>query len=235
MLKVVNLEAGYGTLRVLEGVSLHVDEGELVTVFGHNGSGKSTLVKAIMGEIPVWDGTVFFRGKMVTGLPPERLVRRGLVFVPEGRELFSDLTVMENLRIGSYPLRPSASEYHEILGEVFELFPVLEGRLKQKAGTLSGGEQQMLAVARGMMASPQLLVLDEPSIGLAPKLVQELYGKIGQLHKRGITILLIEQNVHLALEYADRAYVIENGRITLQGSSSELIGDPRIKSAYLGE
>ena len=235
MLKIINLETGYGALKVLHGVSLHVNAGQLVSVFGHNGSGKSTLIKAIMGEIPVWKGRIFSRGRQINGFSTERVVRAGIVLVPEGRELFADHSVSENLKIGAYARKPGARAYKRKLEEVFELFPILQERISQKAGTLSGGEQQMLAVARGMMSEPELLILDEPSIGLAPRLVRDVYEKIARLKEKGMTILLIEQNVHIALKHADLAYVLENGRIPLQGSGSELKGDPRIKSTYLGE
>ncbi len=235
MLKVINLEAGYGALKVLDGVSLHVDKGELVAVFGGNGAGKTTLVKTLIGEIPLCEGRIIYQGKQLTHPVPETLARKGIVLIPEGRELFADLTVGENLKIGAYPRKSGRTTLRRTLNEVFNLFPILRERFSQKAGTLSGGEQQMLALARGMMSEPELLLLDEPSTGLAPKLVQELYRKIAHLKTRGVTMLLIEQNAHIALKYADRAYVMENGRIVLQGDSAKLANDTRIRSAYLGQ
>jgi branched-chain amino acid transport system ATP-binding protein len=221
---------GYGRATVIESLDLDVKSGELVTILGANGAGKSTLLNGIMGLCPPRAGSVSLDGVDLAGLRPEQLVAHGVVLVPERRELFGNLPVEVNLRLGGYLTGSPAQSLERIYG----LFPVLAERRRQKAATLSGGEQQMLAVGRALMAKPRLLMLDEPSIGLAPLIVQEILRVIGQLKSEGLTIILVEQNARLALSVADRGYVLEVGRIVLQGSSAELSADPRLSQAYLG-
>jgi branched-chain amino acid transport system ATP-binding protein len=229
-LRVSGLNVGYGRATVIESLDLEVKSGELVTVLGANGAGKSTMLNGIMGLCPPRAGSVTFDGAELAGLRPEQLVGHGVVLVPERRELFGNLSVEINLRLGGYRTgAPPAS-----LERIYGLFPKLAERRKQKAATLSGGEQQMLAVGRALMAEPRLLMLDEPSIGLAPLIVQEILRVIGRLKTEGLTIILVEQNARLALSVADRGYVLEVGRIVLQGSSTELAADPRLSQAYLG-
>jgi branched-chain amino acid transport system ATP-binding protein len=229
-LRVSGLNVGYGRATVIESLDLDVKSGELVTVLGANGAGKSTLLNAIMGLCPPRAGSVSLDGVELAGLRPEQLVARGVVLVPERRELFGNLPVEVNLRLGGY--RNGAQV--QSLNRIYGLFPVLAERRRQKAATLSGGEQQLLAIGRALMAAPRLLMLDEPSIGLAPLIVQEILRVIGQLKSEGLTIILVEQNARLALSVADRGYVLEVGRIVLQGSSAELSADPRLSQAYLG-
>ena len=229
-LRVSGLNVGYGRATVIESLDLDVKPGELVTVLGANGAGKTTLLNGIMGLCPPRAGSVTLDGKELAGLRPEQLVGGGVVLVPERRELFGNLPVEVNLRLGGYRTGAPAKS----LERIYELFPILAERRRQKAATLSGGEQQMLAVGRALMAEPRLLMLDEPSIGLAPLIVQEILRVIGQLKSEGLTIILVEQNARLALSVADRGYVLEVGRIVLQGSSAELSADPRLSEAYLG-
>jgi branched-chain amino acid transport system ATP-binding protein len=229
-LRVRGLNVGYGRATVIESLDLDVKPGELVTVLGANGAGKTTLLNGIMGLCPPRSGSVTLDGVELAGLRPEQLVGRGVVLVPERRELFGNLTVEVNLRLGGYRTAAPAKSRERIYG----LFPILAERRRQKAATLSGGEQQMLAVGRALMAEPRLLMLDEPSIGLAPLIVQEILRVIGQLKSEGLTIILVEQNARLALSVAERGYVLEVGRIVLQGSSAELSADPRLSQAYLG-
>jgi branched-chain amino acid transport system ATP-binding protein len=229
-LRVRGLNVGYGRATVIESLDLDVKPGELVTVLGANGAGKTTLLNGIMGLCPPRSGSVTLDGVELAGLRPEQLVGRGVVLVPERRELFGNLTVEVNLRLGGYRTAAPAKSLERIHG----LFPILAERRRQKAATLSGGEQQMLAVGRALMAEPRLLMLDEPSIGLAPLIVQEILRVIGQLKSEGLTIILVEQNARLALSVAERGYVLEVGRIVLQGSSAELSADPRLSQAYLG-
>jgi branched-chain amino acid transport system ATP-binding protein len=229
-LRVNGLNVGYGRATVIESLDLDVKSGELVTVLGANGAGKSTLLNGIMGLCPPRAGSVTLDGVDLAGLRPEQLVARGVVLVPERRELFGSLPVEVNLRLGGYRTGASAQS----LDRIYSLFPILAERRRQKAATLSGGEQQMLAVGRALMAEPRLLMLDEPSIGLAPLIVQQILRVVGQLKSEGLTIILVEQNARLALSVADRGYVLEVGRIVLQGSSAELSADPRLNQAYLG-
>jgi branched-chain amino acid transport system ATP-binding protein len=229
-LRVRGLNVGYGRATVIESLDLDVKPGELVTVLGANGAGKTTLLNGIMGLCPPRSGSVTLDGVELAVLRPEQLVGRGVVLVPERRELFGNLTVEVNLRLGGYRTAAPAKSLERIYG----LFPILAERRRQKAATLSGGEQQMLAVGRALMAEPRLLMLDEPSIGLAPLIVQEILRVIGQLKSEGLTIILVEQNARLALSVAERGYVLEVGRIVLQGSSAELSADPRLSQAYLG-
>jgi len=229
MLRIEDLNVSYSNLQVLWDVSLHVDRGEFVTLIGSNGTGKTTLVSSLFGLVPASKGRIEFEGEDITGLAPFEIVRRGLSLVPEKRELFPRMTVRENLELGAFSTGREGD-----LDRVFELFPHLAEREDQKAGTLSGGEQQMLAIARCLMSNPKLIVLDEPSLGLSPKLVYTVLETVRHLNDEGITVLLIEQNVRRALELSNRAYVIEAGRITKSGPSSELLNDDQIREAYLG-
>lgn len=235
-LEVENLEVAYGPVRALHGVSLHVDPGEMVAVIGANGAGKTTLLRAISGLLSPKAGRIRFDGREITGWPPERIVALGLVQIPERRQLFDSMSVEDNLRLGAY-LRLRRGErkaVEEDLQQVFKIFPRLRERRRQMAGTLSGGEQQMLAIGRGLMARPRMLLLDEPSLGLAPLLVQELFRILRVLREQGLTLLLVEQNARQALRVADRAYVMETGRVVREGTAAELLADPVLQAAYLG-
>jgi branched-chain amino acid transport system ATP-binding protein len=233
VLEARELDVAYGEARALEGVSLDAGRGELVCVVGPNGAGKSTLIGAIAGMLPVAAGTLSFDGADLRALPPHRFVRAGIAVVPEGRRLFTKMSVRENLVLGS--LVPEARARREAsLAHVCELFPALAGRLEAPAGALSGGQQQMVAIARALMARPKLLLLDEPSLGLAPVIVVEMFDIIRSIHREGVAVLLVEQNVALALEIADRAYVLEEGRVVASGPGAAVLADPRVKRAYLG-
>lgn len=246
MLTIEHLEVSYGAVPALFGVSLKVEAGEIVTVIGANGAGKTTLLRAISGIVPVQRGEIRFEGQGIAGLPAEEIVRRGISHVPERRELFAEMTVRENLELGGYSVRQRDNRRRQSIGtgqrqmlvrdleSVWEMFPILRARQAQKAGTLSGGEQQMLAIARGLMAHPKLLLLDEPSLGLAPLLVREVLRIVSTLREMGRTVLLVEQNAAGALQIADRAYLMEGGRIVLQGSSHDLLNEERVRRAYLG-
>ena len=233
LLSVDSVVAAYGEVRALWGVSLVVDEGEIVTLLGANGAGKTTTMRVLSGLIRPRSGTVTFDGLAVHRLPPPRIVQAGLVQIPEGRRLWPRMTVLENLELGAYAPHPRRRRL-EGLEWVFSLFPRLAERRIQLAGTLSGGEQQMLAIGRGLMSRPRLLMLDEPSLGLAPILVREVFRIIEEINARGVTVLLVEQNVRQALEVAHRGYVLETGRIVQSGAAADLLEDPRIKRAYLG-
>ena len=230
MLEVSNLNVSYGNLQVLWGVNMRVGKGEAVTLIGSNGAGKTTTVETIFGLNRSASGKIEFMGENIMGLPPYDIVRKGLALVPEKRELFPKMSVMENLKLGAY----LAEKKSDKLDHVFDLFPVLSERKRQLAGTLSGGEQQMLAIARSLMSDPKMLVLDEPSVGLSPLLVSMVLDSIKRLNKEGVTIFLVEQNVAHALELCNRGYVLENGRITIEGSSQELLNNEHVKAAYLG-
>ncbi|MGK7866619.1 ABC transporter ATP-binding protein [Falsiroseomonas sp. E2-1-a20] len=232
MLEVRDLVAGYGLTRVLEGVSLDVTGGEIVAVLGSNGAGKTTLNMAISGLVKPRSGEVRFEGERITGLSPAQVMARGLIQVPEGRKIFPNLNVRENLELGSY--RRARANRARNLEKVFAVFPRLRERVAQGAGTLSGGEQQMLAIGRGMMAEPKLLILDEPSLGLSPLLVEEMFGLVRRLHGEGLAIMLVEQNVAQSLDLADRAYVLEHGGFALSGRAAEVRENPELKRAYLG-
>jgi branched-chain amino acid transport system ATP-binding protein len=234
LLRIEALKSGYGHVPVLHGVDLHVDAGEIVTLVGANGSGKSTLLKTIVGLVQVRSGSVFFDGEDISRTTPERAVRGGIALVPEGRMLFGPLTVDENLRLGAFSRRDGAEPVAADLERVFELFPVLRERLAQPAATLSGGEQQMLAVGRALMSRPRLLLLDEPSLGLAPKVIAEIFGTLDRLRAGGLTVLLVEQDVKVALRHADRGYVMRTGGIALEGTSAALLADDHIRLIYLG-
>ena len=233
LLEVSNLSAGYDGATVLDGVSLHVDAGETVAVVGGNGAGKTTLIRTIAGMVRATGGNVMFDGADITHLPSHRVCERGLAQVPEGRQLFASLSVEDNLRLGAMPKRARARTA-DSLDQVFELFPRLAERRRQLAGTLSGGEQQMAAIGRALMASPRLIMLDEPSLGLAPQMVETMFEVVAALNRQGLSILLVEQNVAESLELAKRGYVLENGEVVLEGSGTALLGDDRVRRAYLG-
>ncbi len=232
MLELRDVQAGYGGAPVLKGVTLSVHEREIVTLIGSNGAGKSTTLRAISRLIGVERGEIRFRGDAISRESSHAIVRRGVVHIPEGRRLFGDMTVRENLVLGGYTASRRALE--ERLARVLAWFPRLDERRGQLAGSLSGGEQQMVAIARGLMAEPTVLMLDEPSLGLAPKLVAQVAEMIRTIRGRGITVLLVEQNARLALELADRAYVLRTGRIVLEGPSADILNDPEVRTAYLG-
>jgi len=235
MLKVRNLEAGYGKLRVLKRISMHVAPGEIVTIIGANGAGKTTLLHTIAGLVKVGSGEILFRDKNLRKVAPEKIVASGCSLVPEGRQVFSTMTVQENLILGGYVLakKDKGGIEHEI-ARVYELFPVLKERTRQLAGTLSGGEQQMLAMGRALMARPSLIMMDEPSTGLAPLIVKDIFKVILRLREEGNTVLLIEQNAKAALGIADRGYVLETGKIILQGAAEDLLQNRDVQRAYLG-
>jgi branched-chain amino acid transport system ATP-binding protein len=232
LLAVENLVSRYGRIEVLHGLSLDVPEGEIVCLIGSNGAGKTTLLKAISGVQPVARGAIYFRGKAIERLPAHRRVATGIAQVPEGRQVFGPLSVEDNLRLGAWPRRDQ--QIADDLENIYSMFPALAGKRMQAAGSLSGGQQQMLAIGRALMARPKLLLLDEPSMGLAPQLVEQIFSVIADLKRQGLTILLVEQNAYGALAIADRAYVIETGRITLAGSAGALLDDTRVRAAYLG-
>ncbi|MDH7478620.1 MAG: ABC transporter ATP-binding protein [Syntrophomonadaceae bacterium] len=234
MLEVRNLEVFYGAIQALRGISFQVEEGEIVTLIGANGAGKSTTLRTISGLIRPRRGEIRFKGVDITRMPAHRIVSMGISHVPEGRKIVADLTVLENLKIGAYTRR-DRREVEESMEMVFSSFPRLKERLGQRAGTLSGGEQQMLAMGRGLMSRPSLLVLDEPSMGLSPLLVEEIFEIIKRINSQGTTVLLVEQNAYMALQVANRAYVLETGEIPLEGPAAELQQDPKVRAAYLGE
>lgn len=231
ILQIKDLQVSYGGIDAVRGISFNVKEGEIVTLIGANGAGKSSTLRAISGLVKVKGGSILFNGEEIRGLDPTAIVSKGLMMVPEGRKIFPNLTVLENLRIGAYLRKDQLDEDIEM---VYNLFPRLRERSWQAGGTLSGGEQQMLAVGRALMGRPKLLMMDEPSLGLAPIVVQGIFDIIQQIHEAGTTVLLIEQNANMALHVADRAYVIENGRISMEGSGKELLEDESVKAAYLG-
>jgi len=233
LLEVRGLRSGYKDVPVLHGVSFHVDAGEVVTIVGSNGAGKTTLLRTISGLLHPFAGEIVFQGEPIHGLPPHRIVEKGVVQVPEGRQLFGHLTVRENLMVGSH-IPEARARRAESLATLFELFPVLAERQAQLARTLSGGEQQMLATARALMARPRLLMLDEPSWGLAPILARRLFEALGRINRQGVTIVLVEQNVLQALTLAHRGYVLERGSLVMQGTGKELLDDPELRTAYLG-
>jgi branched-chain amino acid transport system ATP-binding protein len=233
MLRVNDIDVFYGQVQILRKVSFDIQEKEIVSLLGSNGAGKTTTVSAVSGILPVNHGQVVFMGEEITGIESYARVERGLVQVPEGRKLFPTLTVMENLEMGSYLKGPKALR-QESMAIVFTLFPVLEKRKKQLGGTLSGGEQQMLAIGRGLMAKPKLLILDEPSLGLAPIVVDEIFSVIDKINKEGVMVLLVEQNVSQALSVSTRGFVLEQGRIALSGKGGDLLVNPHVKNVYLG-
>jgi branched-chain amino acid transport system ATP-binding protein len=237
MLRIRNLKCYYGRIQAIKGASLSVKAGELITLIGANGAGKSTLLQAVCGLLPDWEGEIRFEDTSLKGLDPPEIVRKGISLVPEGRQIFSPMSVLDNLRLGGYTRNHKrfANEIAEDLDMTLELFPVLRKRADQAAGTLSGGEQQMLAIGRALMARPKLLVLDEPSMGLAPLLAEKILETLIALKEKGLTILLVEQNAMAALRIADRGYVLETGRIVLQGNGADLLEDEEVKRAYLGK
>jgi len=234
MLEVRDLDVFYGSIHALQGISFSVSEGEIVTLIGANGAGKSTTMRSVSGIVRAKGGEITFRGQRINTVPAHRIVRMGMSHVPEGRQIFPNLTVLENLMMGAYT-RTDKSEIKISLDEVMERFPRLKERSRQMAGTLSGGEQQMVAIGRGMMSKPALLILDEPSMGLSPVLVDEIFDIIRKINQQGTTVLLVEQNAFMALQVAHRAYVLETGRVVLSGSAAEVQANPRVRSAYLGE
>lgn len=233
MLEVKNLHVYYGAIHALKGINFHVDEGEIVALIGANGAGKSTTLSTISGLLQPREGNVIFRGETITMIPAEQTVQKGIVQVPEGRKIFATLTVMENLEMGAYTQRDKVL-FKKDLENVFTLFPRLKERQNQLGGTFSGGEQQMLAIARALMSHPSMLLLDEPSMGLSPILVEQIFEIIQNINKQGTSVLLVEQNAQMALSIADRAYVLETGEITLEGSAQEVLHNPSVIEAYLG-
>ena len=231
MLRIDNLRVNYGGIEAVKDISFSVPEGQIVTLIGANGAGKSTTLRTIAGLIKPADGRIRLQSEDITGIAPDRIVSKGITLVPEGRHVFPDLTVLENLRIGAY-LRKDSLE--DDLNWVYTLFPRLKERSWQAAGTLSGGEQQMLAVGRALMSRPKLMMMDEPSLGLAPLVVKDIFSIIKRINQQGVTILLIEQNANMALHIADTAYVLETGRLTLSGTGKELLSNEAVKKAYLG-
>ena len=234
MLKAEGISASYGRVKVLKDINMSVENGEIVCLVGANGAGKSTLLKVISGIVPAASGKLLFEGQDITNKKPDFIVKAGLSHVPEGRQIFADLTVRQNLMLGSYVHKVTKEEMERLFNSVFDLFPILKTRLVQKAGTMSGGEQQMLAIARGLMSQPKLLLLDEPSLGLAPLMVETILKVIQNLCSTGISILLVEQNVNAALRISDRAYVMETGSIVTQGKARELMENDEIRKSYLG-
>ena len=234
MLKINDLHVSYGGITALRGIDLEVPDGKIVTLIGANGAGKSTTLRTISGLVKAESGTITYQDQELIGKPINKILEVGIALVPEGRRVFADLTVLENLKIGAY-LRRDKSEIEKDIKWIYELFPRLEERNWQLAGTLSGGEQQMLAVGRGLMSRPKVMMLDEPSLGLAPLVVQDIFSIIQEINRQGVTILLVEQNANMALKIADLAYVLETGNITLSGTGAELLADDSIKEAYLGK
>lgn len=233
MLKINDMNVYYGAIHALKGISLEINEGEIVTLIGANGAGKSTTLRTISGLLKPKTGTIEFEGKNIAGMPAQNIVKVGISQVPEGRRVFAEMTVMENLELGAF-IRKDKAGIAKGLKMVFERFPRLEERVNQQAGTLSGGEQQMLAMGRALMSRPRLLLLDEPSMGLAPLLIREIFSIIQDINKAGTTVLLVEQNANMALSIANRAYVLETGRITLSGDAKELAASEEVRKAYLG-
>ena len=232
LLEVHDIQTFYGNIQALKGISIEVEEGEIVTLIGSNGAGKSTTLRSISGLTPPRTGSIKFKGREIGETPPQEIVRLGISQSPEGRKTFQRMSVRENLELGAFLRRDDRIQ--DDLQRVFELFPRLEERQKQHAGTMSGGEQQMLAIGRALMAEPTLLLLDEPSMGLAPILVERIYETIAEINKQGTTILLVEQNANFALEYSNRAYVLETGKVALSDESSKLRENPEVQAAYLG-
>lgn len=234
LLNVENIFVSYGRISSLKGVSIQLGKGEIVAIIGSNGAGKSTLINSVSGIVNVESGKIIFENEPLNGLAAWEIARKGIVQVPEGRKVFPKLTVIDNMEMGSYPEKDN-KKIKKLIEEMFALFPALKGRRNQPAGTLSGGEQQMLAIARGLMAQPKLLMFDEPSMGLAPIIVEKVFGVIKEISKAGITILLVEQNARKSLQLASRAYVLETGKIILSGSGNSLLENEQVKKAYLGK
>jgi branched-chain amino acid transport system ATP-binding protein len=234
LLRLENVHSYYGSIHALRGISLQVEEGEIVTLIGSNGAGKTTTLRSINGILPPREGEIFFEGEEIQDLPPHDMIGRGIAQSPEGRKIFSRMSVRENLEMGAYH-RNDKAEIEQDMDRVFDLFPRLQERVKQEAGTMSGGEQQMLAIGRALMSRPKLLLLDEPSMGLAPVLVDRIFGVIREINAQGTTILLVEQNANVALEIATRGYVLETGAIVNAAPAEQLRRDPKVREAYLGE
>ena len=234
MLELKNVSSGYGAIEALKSVNLRIEQGEIVTLIGANGAGKSTTLRSITGLVPPVSGDILFEGRRLNDLPTHKIVALGISMAPEGRAIFANLTVAENLELGAY-LQHDQAQNERQLDRVLTLFPRLAERRKQQGGTLSGGEQQMLAIGRALMSRPRLLLLDEPSLGLAPLLVHTIFAAIDAINKEGTTILLVEQNANAALKHSHRAYVLETGCIVMEGPSQQLASDPRVREAYLGE
>ena len=232
LLYIKDLKVSYGGIEAIKGISLNVEKGEIVTLIGANGAGKSTTLRAISGLVPIREGTITYDGQVISGQSPQKIVSEGIGMVPEGRRVFPNLTVLENLKVGAYLRKDDLTPDIE---HVYQLFPRLKERSWQMAGTLSGGEQQMLAVGRAMMMRPKLMMMDEPSLGLAPLVVKGIFEIIREINRQGVTVLLIEQNANMALKTADLAYVLETGEITLHGTGAELLTNEAVKRAYLGE
>ncbi len=237
MLRIRNLKCYYGRIMAVKGVSLSVKNGELISLIGANGAGKTTLLSAVYGLLPGWDGEISFEKKSLQGSDPPEIVRKGISLVPEGRQIFPPLSVLDNLKLGAYTMYRKGldKEVAEDMDNIMNMFPILRERSSQSAGTLSGGEQQMLAIGRALMARPKFLILDEPSMGLAPLMVEKILNTLVSLKQNGLTILLVEQNAHAALQIADRGYVLETGKIVLEGNASDLLNDAEVKRAYLGK
>lgn len=233
MLRVENISAGYGNLQILRNLSFEVEQGEVVSILGTNGAGKTTTLRAISGLIPLTSGSIYFNDVLLNKKSTEFIVKSGLIQVPEDRKLFTDMTVLENLEMGAYT-KAARVNLKKNLEYCYELFPILKERETQISGTMSGGQQQMLAIGRALMTEPKLLILDEPSIGLSPLLTKQVFDIIAEIKKKGVTILLVEQNVNQALQIADRGYVIENGEVVMKGNAEVLINDANLKAAYLG-
>ncbi len=232
MLKLENIHTFYGPIEVLKGVDIEIRQGEIVCIIGNNGAGKSTTLMTISGILKPRSGTIAFAEELITGIPPYRIVRMGISQVPEGRRIFPKLTVKENLEMGAFPIRGDKKASLEF---VYNLFPVLKDRHMQLGGTLSGGEQQMLAIGRALMSRPKLLLLDEPSLGLAPIIASKIFKTIREINREGVTVLLVEQNARAAMKLSGRGYVLENGRVALEGTSEDLLSDEQVRKAYLGE
>lgn len=232
MLKIKDLNINYGGINAVHDVSFEVEEGSIITLVGANGAGKSSILRSIAGVVTPKSGTIEFCGEDITGKSAEQVVKKGITLVPEGRRIFPDLTVLENIRIGAYLRKDNLDDD---INWVYDLFPRLKERSWQMAGTLSGGEQQMLAVARALMSRPKLMMMDEPSLGLAPLIVRDIFSIIKEINKNGVTILLIEQNANMALKTADRGYVLETGRVKIEGTGAELLANEEVKKAYLGK
>ena len=233
MLEVKDLQVYYGVIQALKGISFHVEQGEVIALIGANGAGKTTTLQTLTGIIPAKSGSILFGGRDLTRTPAHKIVEMGMAHVPEGRRVFADMSVYENLLMGAYT-RKDKNEIAQSLEMVYKRFPRLKERITQQAGTLSGGEQQMLAVGRALMSNPKMILLDEPSLGLAPNFVEMIFGMIEKINKQGVTVLLIEQNANMALQVSQRAYVLENGLVSMSGKASDIANDPMVKKAYLG-
>ncbi|MBJ9595258.1 ABC transporter ATP-binding protein [Burkholderia seminalis] len=234
MLKIKGLQVNYGGIQAVKGVDMEVRQGELVTLIGANGAGKTTTMKAITGLKPYSAGDIEYDGKSIKGIPPHELLKRGLAMVPEGRGIFARMSIIENMQMGAY-LRNDTEQIKKNVDRMFGFFPRLKERASQLAGTLSGGEQQMLAMSRAILSKPKLLLLDEPSMGLSPIMVEKIFEVVREISKEGITVLLVEQNARLALQAADRGYVMDSGTVTMEGDAKQMLDDPKVRAAYLGE